>query len=35
MLFVANLLTSTDETKSKPGETITEMYIKPRLMQKN
>ena len=31
MLFLANLLTSTEKT-SKPGETTAEIYNKPRLM---
>jgi len=31
MLFPANLLTSTEKTKSKPGETTTGIYNKPRL----
>jgi len=30
-LFPANLLTSTEKTKSKPGETTTAIYNKPRL----
>jgi len=33
MLFPANLLTSTEKTKSKPGETTSKIYNKPRLMQ--
>ena len=33
MLFPANLLTSTEKTKSKPGERTTKIYNKPRLMQ--
>jgi len=33
MLFPANLLTSTEQTKSKPGETTSKVYNKPRLMQ--
>jgi len=33
MLFPANLLTSTEKTKSKPVETIRKIYDKPRLMQ--
>jgi len=32
MLFPANLLTSTEKTKSKPGETTTAIYSRPRLM---
>jgi len=31
MLFPGNLLTGTEKTKSKPGETTTEIYNKPRL----
>ena len=31
MLFLVSLLTSTKKTKSKPGETTTEIYNKPRL----
>jgi len=33
MLFPANLLTSTEKTKSKPGETTSKIYNKPRLTQ--
>jgi len=33
MLFLANLLNSTEKTKSKPGKTTTEIYNKPRLTQ--
>jgi len=33
MLFLANLLISTEKTKSKPGETVTEIYNKPSLMR--
>ena len=32
MLFPANLLTSTEKTKSKPTETTTKINNKPRLM---
>jgi len=31
MLFVSNLLTSTEKTESKAGETTTEIYSKLRL----
>jgi len=31
MLSTANLLVSSEKTKSKPGETITKIYNKPRL----
>jgi len=33
MLFPANLLTSAEKTKSKPGETTTNIYNRHRLMQ--
>jgi len=33
MLFPGNLLNGTEKTKSKPGETTTEIYNKPSLMQ--
>lgn len=33
MLFPVNLLTSTEETKSKPGQTASKTYSKPRLTQ--
>jgi len=35
MLFPANLMpiTSTEKSKSKPGERTTKIYNKPRLMQ--
>jgi len=33
MLFPANLLTSTDKTKSKPGATTSKIYSKPSRMQ--
>jgi len=33
MLFAANLLTGTEKTKSKAGETTSKIYNKPRLMQ--
>jgi len=33
MLFIANLLTSTEKTKSKPGETTSKIYNKPKLTQ--
>jgi len=33
MLFPANLLTSTEKIKSKPGETTSKIYNKPRLTE--
>ena len=33
MLFQANLVTSTERTKSKPGETTTKIQNKPSLIQ--
>jgi len=33
MLFPANLFTSTEQTKSKPGETTSKIYNKLRQMQ--
>jgi len=33
MLFPANLLASTEKTKSKTQDTTTKIYTEPRLMQ--